>query len=246
MFNALNFDALYGDPANITATGPGRRRVPLPERGPNREPHPHATFGLIGGVNYGFCMGDWYVWGGLDAAPRTARHSASTCSRPWAAFRDGTEPDDAHGRGARTTSRYFRDCGGAVADQRPGQRPPARRRPARRRARNIAAAAAASCQRAYRSGPRAVHHTGFTTAWPPNKRTPGGPAIGQYRRRRHDRHREQIGGPTFSAITSRSYHPGGVNALFGDGASGSSRDVNGVWRGLGTVAGGEVVSADAY
>ena len=28
---------------------------------------------------------------------------------------------------------------------------------------------------------------------------------------------EDDGGPTYSAVTSRSYHPGGVNALFGDG-----------------------------
>jgi prepilin-type processing-associated H-X9-DG protein len=30
---------------------------------------------------------------------------------------------------------------------------------------------------------------------------------------------EKSGGPTYAAITSRSYHPGGVNSLFGDGAS---------------------------
>ena len=30
--------------------------------------------------------------------------------------------------------------------------------------------------------------------------------------------REENGGPTFAAITARSYHPGGVNVLFGDGS----------------------------
>jgi prepilin-type processing-associated H-X9-DG protein len=30
--------------------------------------------------------------------------------------------------------------------------------------------------------------------------------------------RERFGGPTFAAITSRSYHPGGVNTLLGDGS----------------------------
>src|SRR4051794_27102653 len=29
---------------------------------------------------------------------------------------------------------------------------------------------------------------------------------------------EENGGPTFSAITARSYHPGGVNSLLGDGS----------------------------
>jgi prepilin-type processing-associated H-X9-DG protein len=59
---------------------------------------------------------------------------------------------------------------------------------------------------------------------------------------------ENDGGPTFGAFTSRSYHPGGVNSLFADGSVKfikSSVD-GGTWRALGTVAGGEVVSADAY
>jgi prepilin-type processing-associated H-X9-DG protein len=30
--------------------------------------------------------------------------------------------------------------------------------------------------------------------------------------------REENGGPTFAAVTARSDHPGGVNALFGDGS----------------------------
>jgi prepilin-type processing-associated H-X9-DG protein len=30
--------------------------------------------------------------------------------------------------------------------------------------------------------------------------------------------REENGGPTFAAVTARSFHPGGVNALFGDGS----------------------------
>ena len=59
---------------------------------------------------------------------------------------------------------------------------------------------------------------------------------------------EENGGPTFSAINARSYHPGGVNALLGDGWSGTSRArIDGmVWRALGTIAGREVVSQDAY
>jgi prepilin-type N-terminal cleavage/methylation domain-containing protein/prepilin-type processing-associated H-X9-DG protein len=49
-------------------------------------------------------------------------------------------------------------------------------------------------------------------------------------------------------VSARSHHPGGVNALFGDG---SVRFVKGTinlatWRSLGTRASGEVISADAY
>jgi hypothetical protein len=59
---------------------------------------------------------------------------------------------------------------------------------------------------------------------------------------------EENGGPTFAAINARSYHPGGVNALRGDGGvSFLKSTIDGtVWRALGTVAGGEVLSADAF
>ncbi|QEH35957.1 putative major pilin subunit [Aquisphaera giovannonii] len=46
----------------------------------------------------------------------------------------------------------------------------------------------------------------------------------------------------------RSYHPGGVNALFCDGSARFVKDSVSVptWQGLGTRAGGEVLSADSY
>ncbi len=49
-------------------------------------------------------------------------------------------------------------------------------------------------------------------------------------------------------VSARSYHPGGVNALFGDGSVKFVKDtVNlGTWRSLGTRNGGEVISADAF
>ena len=52
----------------------------------------------------------------------------------------------------------------------------------------------------------------------------------------------------FAAVTARSYHPGGVNALLGDGSVRFIKStIDGrVWRALSTVAGGEVVGADAY
>jgi prepilin-type processing-associated H-X9-DG protein len=59
---------------------------------------------------------------------------------------------------------------------------------------------------------------------------------------------ENDGGPTYAAFTSRSYHPGGVNTLFADGSVKFVKtSVNGgVWRALGTIAGGEVISGDSY
>ena len=60
--------------------------------------------------------------------------------------------------------------------------------------------------------------------------------------------REENGGPTFAAVTARSYHPGGVNSLFGDGSVHFVKNtISGpTWRALGTISGGEVVSADSY
>ncbi len=55
--------------------------------------------------------------------------------------------------------------------------------------------------------------------------------------------RERHGGPTFAAVTSRSYHPGGVQSLMVDGSVRFvANTIEGtVWRALGTVAGGEVL-----
>jgi len=51
-----------------------------------------------------------------------------------------------------------------------------------------------------------------------------------------------------STATASSYHPGGVNVTMADGSVRFVKDSTnvGVWRALGTKAGGEVVSADSY
>jgi prepilin-type N-terminal cleavage/methylation domain-containing protein/prepilin-type processing-associated H-X9-DG protein len=90
-----------------------------------------------------------------------------------------------------------------------------------------------------------VHETGFTTVFPPNTKvtyTSGGVV--------YDVDvvlaTESAAGDTYAAVTSRSFHTGGVNVLLMDG---SVRFVsNGVsvatWRALGTRAGGEVLGND--
>jgi len=94
-----------------------------------------------------------------------------------------------------------------------------------------------------------VHEVGFTTTMTPNTKVMT-PANGQ----QVDidltsmRDGESITLPTYAAITSRSYHPGGVSALMLDGSVRyikNSIDLR-VWRGLGTRASGEVISSDSY
>jgi prepilin-type processing-associated H-X9-DG protein len=59
---------------------------------------------------------------------------------------------------------------------------------------------------------------------------------------------ENQGGPVFAALSADGYHPGGVNALLGDGSVRFIKNsVNGLtWRALGSIAGGEVISSDSY
>ena len=90
-----------------------------------------------------------------------------------------------------------------------------------------------------------VHETGFTTVFTPNTRVLYSSGGADY-----DvdfvTASESSMGDTYAAVTSRSYHPNGVNTLLMDG---SVRFVNNgisqpTWRALGTRAGGEVIGTD--
>jgi prepilin-type processing-associated H-X9-DG protein len=52
--------------------------------------------------------------------------------------------------------------------------------------------------------------------------------------------------PTFNAV--RSYHPGGINALMGDGRVQFFKDSisYATWRALSSMSAGEVISSDTY
>ena len=90
-----------------------------------------------------------------------------------------------------------------------------------------------------------AHQTGFTTTFPPNTVVPytaGGVTYDvDFNSMREGR---SAALPTYAAVTSRSHHPAGVNALRMDGSVYFQR--NGVpaavWRALGSRAGGEVVA----
>jgi prepilin-type processing-associated H-X9-DG protein len=84
----------------------------------------------------------------------------------------------------------------------------------------------------------------ITTALPPNTKSP----CGTYVDCDMASINEGDGGPSYASVTSRSYHPGGVNALFGDGSVHFVKStINWTsWRALGTVGSGEVIDASAY
>jgi prepilin-type N-terminal cleavage/methylation domain-containing protein/prepilin-type processing-associated H-X9-DG protein len=106
-----------------------------------------------------------------------------------------------------------------------------------------------------------VYYSGFTTAMPPNMQVSfvskatgcaaaGVPCAnnGQVVPQDWDWIDENDGGPTYMSLCASSRHSGGVNALFADGGvrfiKNSISPVT--WRALGTIGGGEVVSADQY
>lgn len=91
-----------------------------------------------------------------------------------------------------------------------------------------------------------THASGFTTAWTPNTRILGTPA-GNVDIDLNGVN-EEDGGPTFAAITSRSWHPGGVNVVMGDGSvQFVANEIDGqLWRALGTVAGQELILSSAF
>ena len=104
-----------------------------------------------------------------------------------------------------------------------------------------------------------VYYSGFTTAMTPNMTvstvsqayySKGVPAtnFGKNLPMDWDWVDENDGGATFMSLCASSYHPGGVNTLFGDGSVRFVKNtVNPVtWYALGTIAGGEVISSDSY
>ena len=89
-----------------------------------------------------------------------------------------------------------------------------------------------------------VHHSGFTTTFTPNTKVPyttGGILYDtDFTSSREGRSATL---PTYAAITSRSYHTGGVNSLFMDGSVRfiSNSISRPTWQAMGTNQGGEVI-----
>jgi prepilin-type processing-associated H-X9-DG protein len=245
LYNAINYANKTTDRSNATAVSATLDVFICPS-----EVHPEAstttsasgmstTYGVS---NYGWCVGDWYVFGGPGSLSNRSAFGPNT-SRRMAAFTDGLSQTLLAAE-VKTYQQAFHDCNGApspaVANSSVVPDP----------ATVISTVGSTAAQCRVTSG-----HThwsngnsfydGFTTALPPNTLAPAGTPALDSDLTTID---EDDGGPTYAAVTSRSYHPGGVNALLGDG---SVRFVKTsvawpAWRALGTVAGGEIISGDSY
>ncbi|AGA28715.1 DUF1559 domain-containing protein [Singulisphaera acidiphila] len=246
LFNSINFSFKYLDVAESTV-GSMSLNVLLCPSEPRREP---ILFrGYYYGVNsYAWCVGDWYVYGGMSGPPPRCGF-ATNLSRRLADILDGAS-QTVFASEVRTYQPQLRHCFGDGS----GGTFPTLNNPASTLdlAASIALITSSStfgqCQMIAEGHTRWVkgdsYHGGFTTVLPPNTRALG-PQNLDLDLTSID---EDDGGPTYAAITSRSYHPSGVNALFGDGRVQFIKNTIHFqsWRSLGTIGGGEIVSSDGY
>jgi prepilin-type N-terminal cleavage/methylation domain-containing protein len=240
----MNFNSVYGDFYNETAVGRVIPNFLCPDE-PHTDPFTVAPYGTVGGVNYGFCMGDWYVWDGLAVGSELPRCAFGVnMARRWSEFTDGLSQTLLLSE-VKNYQPYIRDCGTLVNINNPNNVPSPNANPFTVAPEYNAVGCSFLTNGHSQWAEIAVHHIGFTTAWPPNFVTPGGPGMA-YPDVDLNSERERLGGPTFAAVTSRSYHPNGVLTVFADGAVHfESTFIDGfVWRALGSVAGSDTVPGD--
>jgi prepilin-type N-terminal cleavage/methylation domain-containing protein/prepilin-type processing-associated H-X9-DG protein len=253
LYNSINFDLTYSKAANLTVT-----QTPLAFLYCPSDPADHFDNGSMGGTgdatgSYGTCDGDWYVWSvnwgpPNSIGPQNRSLFGPVYSRKIASITDGTSNTMAASEGTigHLQSRHCGDSAGAGS-------PPSDPVTGTYSFTNIPppgpsslAALAYQIQNCSNGPPIPVGHTrwtnggvyysGVTTANPPNQPVDW------------DWIDENDGGPTYMSLSPSSYHPSGVNALFADGSVHFIKNsVNAAtFRALGTIAGGEVISADQY
>ena len=257
-YNAMNFGVKDSAVGNTTVCGTLIATFVCPSDARTVAFNDAGT--VFGGTNYGSNDGDWYVfslpngtqsWSGMNSRGAFSHN----VGRRIADFTDGTSSTILFGE---IKSFQFRlKCASLTAEIGSPSTIPATNAalPAEYTGGGTCSAPSTTMHTRWSNG--GVYHSGFTTAWTPNKKTmfnySGTPAltpsvgVGAVDADLISIN-ENDGGPTFGAFTSRSYHPGGVNQLFADGSVRFIKDaVDGpTYRALGTPGGGEVTSADAY
>ena len=243
-FNAANLSIFKEDPSNSTVI---RLTVAVFICPSEIKPVPSThDYGVSGVINYGVCGGDWFVWGGFNG-PYNRQAFGPNRSRRLAEFTDGLSNTllTAEVKAYQAASNCRFSTLPSVNDPNKIPSPLADSLSVAPEYDNGVCLTENQFEFHTEWSDGHVHAAGFTTAWPPNKQI-----IGKVTYPGMDLDlngmNEENGGPTFAAINARSYHPGGVNALFGDGSVKfikSSIDGQ-TWRALGTIAGSEIVSAD--
>jgi prepilin-type processing-associated H-X9-DG protein len=255
-FNGLNFGFTHTQAPNSTIVAL-QVNVFLCPSDPNMDVRtPFPPFAKLPGAtacvtSYGFNQGDWYVWGGHGTQNRGA--FGPNRSLRIANFLDGLS-NTVMASDVKIYQPYYRCSGGLANINSPNTIPPPTADPFTIAPEYGGGGCSLGTDHSFWADGNA-HETAMTTAWPPNKVILGkngeGSVAGGAVSPAGDLDLETKlivqGGPTYAAITARSYHSGGVNALFGDG---SVRFVKSgtnplVWRAVGTVRGNEAISGDA-
>jgi prepilin-type N-terminal cleavage/methylation domain-containing protein/prepilin-type processing-associated H-X9-DG protein len=242
LYSRCNFSINKEDASNQPAIGLNLPVYLCPSAG--GLPVSTHDYGQSGVNSYGVCMGDWFIWGGFNG-PENRGAFGPNRSRRLGDFRDGLSQTLAISEVKSYQPVYICDNAQLSNVHDPNHVPPPT-------ANYLAVAPEylGGC-RLYALGHTEwsdgnCHASGFNTAWPPNAVTLGTPAEdvdidvqGA---------NEEQGGPTFGAITSRSFHPAGVNVLMADGSGRFIGDaIDGfVWRALGTVCGGDAIANAAF
>ena len=247
-YSACNFSLPNETPENLTGMGLVTAAFLCPSD-PKIDDRFVDDGALRANTSYGMNRGDWYVWGGLSTNAAPQAPFRTNVSVRLAEVVDGLS-STLFAAEVKTRFPYLRKCSGLVYQPVAGAPPsPATSSdPA-----SVAQYTACSGEMKPDAGHAEwedgnANQSGFTTAWTPNKKTPGAFGGVNYADVDLIAEREEEGGPTFAAITSRSYHPGGVNVLLGDGSVRFVKETiaGNVWRGLGSTSGGEVVSANDF
>jgi prepilin-type N-terminal cleavage/methylation domain-containing protein len=240
LYKICNFSLNKEDPVNAAAIQESIQFFICPsEVNTNVSTHP---YGLSAVSTYGWCTGDWFIWGGYSG-PQNGTAFGPDRSFRLSAVTDGLSQTVFASEVKTYQPCYICDNVGLSLIKDPNNVPPPSADPA-----TVAPEYTNGTCRLYLLGHTEwsdgnSHATGFTTAWPPNKVTLGGPT-GKVDMDLNGIN-EEDGGPTFAAITSRSWHPNGVQSLLGDGSVqffSSSIDGN-IWRALGTISGGDWVNS---
>jgi prepilin-type N-terminal cleavage/methylation domain-containing protein/prepilin-type processing-associated H-X9-DG protein len=254
-FNSINFSFTHRTVQNSTVVGLSLTCFLCPS-----DPKIDGLTPFPSGVNarvpcYGFNEGDWFIWnalstGGVNNPPNTRGVFGPNLSRRIAEFTDGTS-QTLIATDVKALN-PFCQVGGQFSE--PALSTPTAPLPSPY-ADPLSVASEYTTVAACNAIPPGTGHTawvdgnsqetGMTTAFPPNKAAinPTSGADLDILTLLISKNR-----PIYGAITARSYHPGGVNALLGDGSVRfvkSSVDAM-TWRALGTIGGAEVISADAY
>src|SRR5262249_11919624 len=106
--NSINFSIDYESGPNLTVTGLSLSPFLCPS--PVRPEGGVGPVGAPAGVtSYGFCMGDWFIWGGFNGADNRSAFAVNR-SRRFAEFSDGLSNTLLASEG-KTYFSYARDCG---------------------------------------------------------------------------------------------------------------------------------------